>query len=40
MKIQLSKRERQFGQAIFEKYLVVDGDNANGERVGGFGSTN
>lgn len=28
------------GQAIFEKYLVADGDNAEGERIGGFGSTN
>jgi dUTP pyrophosphatase len=28
------------GQAIFQKYLVTDDDNANGERVGGFGSTN
>lgn len=28
------------GQAIFQKYEIVDGDNAEGERVGGFGSTN
>ncbi len=28
-----------FGQAIFEKFLVADGDIAEGERVGGFGST-
>ena len=27
------------GQAIFQKYLVIDDDNADGERVGGFGST-
>lgn len=27
------------GQAIFQKYLLVDDDNAEGERVGGFGST-
>lgn len=28
------------GQAIFQKFLTVDNDNAEGERVGGFGSTN
>lgn len=28
------------GQAIFQKYEIVDGDNTEGERVGGFGSTN
>ncbi len=28
------------GQAIFQKFLIVDNDNAQGERVGGFGSTN
>ena len=28
------------GQAIFQKYYVVDEDVAQGERVGGFGSTN
>ncbi len=27
------------GQAIFQKYLLVDDDSADGERVGGFGST-
>lgn len=27
------------GQAIFQKYLITDNDNAEGERVGGFGST-
>ena len=27
------------GQVIFQKYLLVDDDNAEGERVGGFGST-
>ena len=27
------------GQAIFKKYEVLDGDCAEGERVGGFGST-
>lgn len=28
------------GQGIFEKFLVTDYDNAQGERKGGFGSTN
>ena len=28
------------GQAIFQKFLVTDDDTAEGERVGGFGSTN
>ena len=28
------------GQAIFQKFLVTDDDSAEGERVGGFGSTN
>ena len=27
------------GQAIFQKYFVADGDVAEGERTGGFGST-
>lgn len=27
------------GQAIFQKYLITDDDEATGERVGGFGST-
>lgn len=27
------------GQAIFQKYLVADGDNAEGARLSGFGST-
>ena len=27
------------GQAIFQKYLLTDDDGAEGERVGGFGST-
>jgi dUTP pyrophosphatase len=27
------------GQGIFKKYLVADGDVAEGERTGGFGST-
>lgn len=28
------------GQAIFTKYEIIDNDNAEGQRVGGFGSTN
>ena len=28
------------GQAIFQKFGIVDNDNAKGERKGGFGSTN
>ena len=30
----------RIGQAIFTPYLVADTDTANGERNGGFGSTN
>ncbi len=33
------KKGEAIGQAIFEKYLVVDNDNAEGKREGGFGST-
>ncbi len=33
------KKGEAIGQAIFQKYLVVDNDIAEGERVGGFGST-
>ena len=33
------KKGDAIGQAIFMKYLKVDNDNAEGERVGGFGST-
>ena len=33
------KKGEAIGQAIFQKYLVTDNDNAEGERVGGFGST-
>ena len=28
------------GQGIFQKYYITDDDNAEGERKGGFGSTN
>ena len=34
------KKGEAIGQAIFQKYFVADEDNAEGERVGGFGSTN
>ena len=34
------KKGDAIGQAIFQKYLVTDSDEACGERVGGFGSTN
>lgn len=33
------KKGEAIGQAIFQKYLVTDNDEAEGERVGGFGST-
>ena len=33
------KKGEAIGQAIFEKYLVVDNDMSEGERIGGFGST-
>ena len=33
------KKGEAIGQAIFQKYLVTDDDKAQGERVGGFGST-
>ena len=34
------KKGECIGQAIFQKFLVADNDNAEGERMGGFGSTN
>lgn len=34
------KKGDAIGQAIFEKYLVTDDDIEQGERTGGFGSTN
>ena len=33
------KKGEAIGQAIFMKYYTVDDDNAQGERTGGFGST-
>ena len=34
------KKGEAIAQAIFQKYLVTDNDVAEGERAGGFGSTN
>ena len=34
------KKGDAIGQGIFQKYYSVDNDNAQGERLGGFGSTN
>ena len=34
------KKGDAIGQGIFQKYLIADNDVAEGERVGGFGSTN
>ena len=34
------KKGDAIGQAIFQKYLITDDDSAEGEREGGFGSTN
>ena len=36
--VQIKKGEA-IAQAMFQKYLVIDNDNAEGERTGGFGST-
>ena len=33
------KKGDTIGQVVFQKYLVADNDNATGERLGGFGST-
>ncbi|MCI8700490.1 MAG: dUTP diphosphatase [Clostridia bacterium] len=33
------KKGEAIGQAIFQKYLTIDNDQAEGERIGGFGST-
>ncbi len=33
------KKGDVIGQAIFQKYFVIDNDEAAGERMGGFGST-
>lgn len=34
------KKGEAIGQGIFQKYLITDDDRAEGERIGGFGSTN
>lgn len=36
--ITITKGER-IAQVVFQKYLVIDGDEASGERMGGIGST-
>ena len=33
------KKGEAIGQAVFQKYLITDNDDATGERLGGFGST-
>ena len=33
------KKGETIGQGVFQKYLKTDDDNAQGERIGGFGST-
>lgn len=33
------KKGERIAQAVFQKFLTIDGDNATGERLGGFGST-
>ena len=33
------KKGETIGQGVFQKYLLVDHDQASGERTGGFGST-
>ena len=34
------KKGEVIGQVVFQKFLIVDNDSAEGERTGGFGSTN
>lgn len=33
------KKGEAIGQGVFQKYFVTDDDNAQGDRIGGFGST-
>ena len=33
------KKGEAIGQAIFQKFYITDDDKAEGERMGGFGST-
>ena len=35
----LIKKGECIGQALFQKFYITDNDNANGKRIGGFGST-
>ena len=35
----LIKKGETIGQAVFQKYLITDDDDASGTRTGGFGST-
>ena len=35
----LIKKGEAIGQGVFQKYLITDDDKAEGERIGGFGST-
>ena len=37
--VEIKKGDR-IGQGMFQKYLITDNDEADGERTGGFGSTN
>ena len=34
------KKGDVIGQCVFTKYFITDNDNAEGKRIGGFGSTN
>ena len=36
---EMVKKGEAIGQAVFQKYFVSDNDAAEGQRVGGFGST-
>ncbi len=33
------EKNEKLGQGIFQKYLITEDDSAEGERIGGFGST-
>jgi len=33
------KKDERIGQVIFKKYLIIDDDDSEGERLGGHGST-
>ena len=35
----LIKKGEKLGQGIFQQYLLANNDNAEGERIGGYGST-